>query len=97
MKNKFPVLNTILGINNVISIILMIIGALSILAALVGDGNEDILNLIRLSIGFLALVIGLVVRLWVEIAWVFIEIEKNTRKESNDVAERVVAPDLPKE
>ena len=79
MKDKFPVLNTLITIQNVFAIIVALIGFL-LLGLGLGESAEG-LALIQIGVGLVFLVLGLVLRLGVEVVRVFLEIEKNTRKE----------------
>ena len=79
MKDKFPVLNTLIRIQDVFAIIVAVIGILFLILGL-GESAEG-LALIQVGIGLALLVVSLIMRLGVEICRVFLEIEKNTRKE----------------
>ena len=79
MKDKFPVLNTLITIQNVFAIIVALIGCLLLAFGL--NERAEGLALIQIGIGLVFLVLGLVLRLGVEVVRVFLEIEKNTRKE----------------
>ena len=84
MKDKFPVLNTILGITNVVSIISAIIALLLLLGVFlegIMEESDFFSTVIKLGISVFLLFAALILRLSVEMCWVFLEIEKNTRKE----------------
>ena len=88
MKNKFPALNTILGIANVVSIIIAIIALLLLLGVFLEGIMEEpnvFSTVIKLGVSVFLLFSALIIRLSVEMAWVFLEIEKNTRKEQPDI------------
>lgn len=82
MNSKFPVLNTLITVQNVSAIILAVIGILFLVVGLIDDTG---IAFIQIGIGLALLVVSLVMRLGVEISRVFLEIEKNTRKEEPDV------------
>jgi hypothetical protein len=76
MENKFPVLNAILTIQNVVAILLIVIGVPIMLVGL-SDYNSYGFDWSKIVAGLVISVIGLLFRLGVEIVRVFLEIDKN--------------------